>query len=380
MKPTKKVLIIGVFRSSKTKDKIPCSSPEYLTNLFHKAYIDVLTTSKYVNRISRFFDTIFTILFYSNEYDIAIVPWFNGRGSYIWQEIASRLLKLLSKKVVLVIRGGGIPDLIDRYPHKYLRTLQRVDLVICPSTFISSRLVKHRINNIVIENPLDLSKYPFHSKENFALNLLWMRTLEPLYNPVMAMEVAKILKEKNLPFSLYIAGQNNGQLKELIELQKKYQLEKEVTFCGFINHEQKLEMVRKCDLYICTNNVDNAPVSFIEMMSLGVPIVSTNVGGIPHFITDNKNGFLVNVNDARTMADKLLEIHLCPSIGKTFAENGFEFSRKFSEKSVLEKWSIQLNLLRGLVIKQTTKTIVLQQGVSEDEYGVLQEEYSTQAK
>ncbi len=359
MKTEKKVLVIGVFRSSKTKNKIPCSSPEYLTNLFRKESIEVITTSKYLNRFSRFFDTVFTIIFYSSQYDIAIVPWFNGKGSFIWQEIASRLLKMLNKKVVLVMRGGGIPNLIDKHPKKYLKTLQRADKVICPSTFISSRLLKHNIASLVIENPLDLSKYPFYTKENFDLNILWMRTLEPLYNPAMALLVASILKEKKIDFTLNIAGKDNGQLKELLVLRKKYNVENEVNFCGFINLERKLDLAKKCDFYICTNNVDNAPVSLIEMMSLGVPIVSTNVGGIPYFIKDGFNGFLVEPNDAFTMVDKLLEIHFCPSIGQKFAKNGFEFSRSFREKEVLLKWNLLFNELNGIVVKKPAKTRII---------------------
>ena len=361
MKSTKKILVIGVFRNSKTKNNIPCSSPEHLTKLFKKEDIEVITTSKYLNRFSRFFDTVFTILFYARQYDIAIVPWFNGKGSFIWQEIASRLLKLFNKKVVLVMRGGGIPDLIDRHPNKYLKTLQRVDKVVCPSTFISNRLSKHNIDSLVIENPLDLDKYPFYEKENFNLNILWMRTLEPLYNPAMALSVAAILKQKNLPFTMHIAGKENWHLKELLELRKKYDVVNEVNFTGFISFQQKLALANKCDFYICTNNVDNAPVSLVEMMSFGVPIISTNVGGIPHFIKDNYNGFLVEPNDAYTMADKLLEIHFCPSIGKKFAKNGFEFSQKFREKEVLIKWNLLMNELRNIPVLQPAKTVIFEQ-------------------
>lgn len=352
MQSAKKILVIGVFRNAKTKNNIPCSSPEHLTKLFRKEKIEVITTSKYLNRFSRFFDTVFTILFFSRQYDIAIVPWFNGKGSFIWQEIASRLLKLLNKKIVLVMRGGGIPDLIDQNPQKYLATLQRADKVVCPSTFISNRLQKHKIESLVIENPLDLDKYPFFQKEDFDLNILWMRTLEPLYNPAMALMVAAIFKQKNIPFTMHIAGKENWHLKELIELRKKYDVEKEVNFCGFISFQQKLELAKKCDFYICTNYVDNAPVSLIEMMSLGLPIISTNVGGIPHFIKDNFNGFLVEPDDAYTMADKLLEIHLCPSIGQKFAKNGFEFSKRFREKEVLVKWNLLMNELRNIPVLQ----------------------------
>ena len=104
------------------------------------------------------------------------------------------------------------------------------------------------------------------------------------------------------------------------------------------------------------------------MMSLGVPIVSTNVGGIPHFIKDNYNGFLVEPDDAYTMADKLLEVHLCPSIGQKFARNGFEFSRRFREKEVLLKWNLLFNELNGIVVKKPAKTRIINQKNIYNEY------------
>jgi glycosyltransferase involved in cell wall biosynthesis len=343
-----RILIIGVFHNSRTKNKIPCSVPEQLSALFEKNSIEVIKTSKYLNRAGRFFETVFSIIFYRKKYDIAIVPWYNGIGSFYWQEIASRLLKVVNKKIILVLHGGGIPDLLDSHPLKYLPTISRADLIVCPSTFIKSRLQKHKIESVIIENGLNLSRYPFVKKEKFELNILWMRTLEPLYNPAMALEVARVLKEKKHSFTISIAGQDNGELKSLQQLQTKYGLENEVKFCGLLNHEEKLKKARECDLYICTNLIDNAPVSFIEMMSLGLPIVSNNVGGIPHFLRNLNNGFLVDVNNAEQMADKLIEIHLCPSIGKTFANNGYKFSRRFDESKVIEKWNYHIGILRNI--------------------------------
>jgi glycosyltransferase involved in cell wall biosynthesis len=249
------------------------------------------------------------------------------------------------------MHGGGIPDLIDANPQKYMKALKRASLIVCPSTFIKDRLNAHNISTVVIENSLPLSQYPFKEKNSFSLNIFWMRTLEPLYNPEMALEVGRILKEKNIKFNLQVAGQDKGQLQALQQLRNQYNLQQEVQFCGLLNHKEKLAKANECDLFICTNHVDNAPVSLIEMMALGLPIVSSNVGGINHFITNNVNGFLVEDNDAETMADRLLEIHLSPSVGRRFAMEGYDFSRKFDDKAVIKKWNHYFNFLREITPK-----------------------------
>ena len=363
----KKVLIVGLFRSNKTVNKIPCSAPEQMADLFQKNSIPVITTSIYLGRFLRFFDTVFTILFNHNQYDVAIVPWFNGKGSYYWQEIASRMLKLLGKKIVLVIRGGGIPDLLDKHPKKYMKTLVRADHIISPSTFIADRLVNQNIQVEVVANSLNLNKYPFIRKPQFSLNLLWMRTLEPLYNPAMALKVAKILKDRGHKFTLHIAGQNNGHLKELEALRTAYNVAQEVVFCGFINQEQKVILAKSCDMYICTNRVDNAPVSLIEMMCLGLPIVSTNVGGIPNFIKNGENGLLINHNYSEAMVESILEIHQNPALGRMLVENGYHFSRQFDELNVLEKWKHYISTEEFYLL---SKTSLQSQRIDYDQYQI----------
>ena len=57
-----------------------------------------------------------------------------------------------------------------------------------------------------------------------------------------------------------------------------------------------------------TSNIDNTPVSIMEAMALGLPIVSTNVGGIPYLIDDGVTGLLINPSDSDQMAEKINEL------------------------------------------------------------------------
>ena len=58
---------------------------------------------------------------------------------------------------------------------------------------------------------------------------------------------------------------------------------KKITITGILRKAEWIELSKDYDVFINTTNVDNMPVSVIEAMALGMPIVSTNVGGIPFF-------------------------------------------------------------------------------------------------
>ena len=84
----------------------------------------------------------------------------------------------------------------------------------------------------------------------------------------------------------------------------------------------KKEWVNKAkayNLFINTTNFDNMPVSVIEAMALGLPVISTNVGGIPHLIDHNKNGILVPPKDANAFVDAILDLKNNSNIANNIA-------------------------------------------------------------
>jgi glycosyltransferase involved in cell wall biosynthesis len=65
---------------------------------------------------------------------------------------------------------------------------------------------------------------------------------------------------------------------------------------------------KKSNIFINTTHYDNTPISVIEAMALGLPVVSTNVGGIPYLISHGENGFLVEDSDVDGMVKQIVTI------------------------------------------------------------------------
>ena len=94
--------------------------------------------------------------------------------------------------------------------------------------------------------------------------------------------------------------------KYVIDLIKKYKLEESVTFLGRLNGEEMLAQYLKSHVFVSPSSIENSPNSVGEAMLLGMPVVSSDVGGVHNMLRDGEEGFLYPVSET----DKLAR-HIC---------------------------------------------------------------------
>jgi glycosyltransferase involved in cell wall biosynthesis len=81
-----------------------------------------------------------------------------------------------------------------------------------------------------------------------------------------------------------------------------------VIFCGWVRGQKKIDEIKNADVFILPSYREGLPVSILEAMSAGLPIVSTNVGGIPNIIKDGINGFLFKPGDLEAITDRIIKL------------------------------------------------------------------------
>lgn len=342
----KKILITGLFISPKNIQSIYRTAADQLAEILVENEFEIITTSTIVNKYWRAIDILSTILFKSGSFEIAIVPYYGSNNAYIIENWSTKLLKFLGKKVVLVVHGGSLPARLAKNSTKYLAVLNRVNQVVCPSPYLQYEIGKYGIKSIVIENVLKLSDYQFNLKNTFRPNIFWMRTFEDVYHPLMAVEVFVKVKALFPEAKMVMAGGDAGMLAQTKELANSLKVINDISFPGYITNDQKNKLAQEYDIYICTNKVDNAPVSLVEMMSLGLPIVTVNSGGIPFMIENTVNGLLVNYNDVSAMADAISYVINNPAFAQMLVQNGLETAKKYDVHPILVKWNALFNQLK----------------------------------
>ena len=92
------------------------------------------------------------------------------------------------------------------------------------------------------------------------------------------------------------------------------------------------------DIFLNTTNFDNMPVSVIEAMALGLPLVSTNVGGMPFLIEDGVDGILVPPGDTKAMAGAIKDLLADPEKARKMAARARKKAEGFDWKVVAGQW------------------------------------------
>lgn len=338
----KRILIVGSFAQS---DRNPPTQALVLENALQKRGVNLITTSKYVSKWKRLLDIVFTMFVKASAYNVAIIQFYSG-NSFIWQYIAAQIAGLLNKKIVMTVHGGGVPTKLDSSKaSRYKALLNKADLITVPSAFMQQALKKHGMESVLIENIIELSDYQFSQKSNTRPHILWMRAFSDIYNPLMAIRVVNLLKEKYIDVKMIMAGPDLGMLHETKTLVTQLGLEKHVDFVGFINNRQKNELGVDCDIYISTNKIDNAPVSFLEMWAMGLPVVSTNVGGVPYLLENGVTGMIAKDDDAQDMADAIDALIENQRLAVSIINNARKKVTLYDEENVYIKWEEAINSL-----------------------------------
>ena len=112
-----------------------------------------------------------------------------------------------------------------------------------------------------------------------------------------------------------------------------------VNFTGKLTKEDWWKLASEHDIFINTTHFDNTPVSVMEAMTLGLPVVSTNVGGIPFLLSDNENALLVDDNDTKAMVESVQKLIENPEKAIFLANNARNFIEQMDWQVVKKQWA-----------------------------------------
>jgi glycosyltransferase involved in cell wall biosynthesis len=128
----------------------------------------------------------------------------------------------------------------------------------------------------------------------------------------------------------------DGSLSGVKELAKKLQVD--VTFTGKLTKKEWITLSEDYTIFINTTNFDNMPVSVIEAMALGLPVVSTNVGGMPFLINNEVDGLLITPNSVDALVDAIKTIMNEPDKAIAMTHKARQKVAQFDWNIIKKQW------------------------------------------
>ncbi len=301
-------------------------NPEFFPSLQKIKYVrTVLTTIKY----------IFDLLTKIPRYDVIHIFSASYFSFILAPTPALLIAKLFRKKTILNYRSGEAEDHLTRWKTS-VSTIRIFDKVITPSNYLVDVFAKFGLKAESIFNFVDAEKYTFRERNPLKPIFLSNRNFEELYNVSCTLRAFALIQEKYSEAKLIVAG-DGKEREKLHQLAKDLSL-KNVEFLGRVQQDDMPNLYNRADIYLNSPNIDNMPNSIIEAFASGTAVVSTNAGGIPYIVINEKIGLLVDVDDHKSLAKKaifLLENH---KIAQDILNQARNENAKYNWENVREKW------------------------------------------
>ena len=220
--------------------------------------------------------------------------------------------------------------------------------IITPSNWMRNQLEQnYNYTNIrVIPNSIDISKiesqkkHPIHEKflppdiRSKRIILFVGRFLALKGVDILLEAIPEIIERTNNECIFIFAGPGHTSYLQKI---KAAQGKSHCIFLGTLPHDDIVQLIKNAELMVLPSFTENTPYVLLESMACGVPVISTNVGGIPEIIQSMYNGILIKPGIPKTLANSIVHLLENKQLQKSIIKNAKETTRKkFS-------WSVNLN-------------------------------------
>ncbi len=247
------------------------------------------------------------------------------------------IARLFGKRCILNYRSGEADDHLTRWRRSCLWIIPKADLIVVPSRYLVEIFAKHGFRAEAIFNISDFNIFKFRDRASVAPRVLVARNLEPLYDIETALRAFARFRDRYPQAAIKIVGSGSDE-KRLRRMAADEGIEG-VTFTGRVERADMARLFDEADIFLNASVIDNMPVAIIEAFYCGLPVVTTNAGGIPYIVRDRENGLLCAMRDVEALAQALVAVMEDHHLRATVISGGRSDAARFSWEQVREQWA-----------------------------------------
>jgi len=253
--------------------------------------------------------------------------------------------KLFRRKCVLNYHSGEAEDHFRCWPRTAIPLVRLADSITVPSEYLVRVFAKFGLEARAISNTIDVQNFNYRERPSLQPRFLSNRNLYPLYNVPCILKAFAIVQKEYPDASLVLAG-DGKERANLERLAKQLEL-KNFVFTGLVAPSEMPKLYDAADVFLNSSNIDNMPGSILESFASGVPVVTTDAGGIPYMVSHERTGLLVARDDHEALAEASLRLLRDPEFASSMTKRAYEELAKYTWPAVRDEW---LNLYEKLAL------------------------------
>jgi colanic acid/amylovoran biosynthesis glycosyltransferase len=243
--------------------------------------------------------------------DIFHVQWAKDLDQWLF------LKEKLGMKLILSLRGAHInysPIANDALATSYKLNFPKLDAFHAVSKAIGQEAQKYNADASkikVIHSPVKDSTFkyytPYKASTETTIKLCVVGRFHWVKGYKYLIDACKILSEKGVDFHLTIVASNTISEDVLFQIHQ-LQLDDQISVIYDLPQTELFPFIKTCDMLLLTSLKEGIANVVLEAMALGVPVISTDCGGMDEVIVPNTTGWLVPVRDSIAIANAVIEV------------------------------------------------------------------------
>lgn len=281
----------------------------------------------------------------SNDIDIIHVHM-SSRGSFYRKSLFILKAYKLNKKIILHIHGSEFEKFYKKECNELAKKYVRYIFSLCDKVIALSdewRDILGQITDIckidILYNSIEINKIQKY-KDYKKKKILFLGRIGKRKGVYDILSIVPNIIKKHPDAEFILAG--DGEVEKIKEICKENKLENNCIILGWTSGEQKIKLLTEATIYLLPSYNEGMPISILEAMANKLPIISTNIGGIPQLIENNKEGFLIEPGNLMQLEESINLLLDSENLRMKLGQNSFtKVDNNFNlDKNIKKLYSI----------------------------------------
>lgn len=241
------------------------------------------------------------------EYDIVHLH-ISARGSYKRKSIMARMARKAGKRIILHDHDGEFAKAFEEGGDDYRRDVRETFGLADRVVVLSEEWQDYFAENVcdpnritVVHNGVAVPAKPCSPCSH--QDVLFLGRLDANKSPDVLLRASREVL-KRFPETKIVFG-GDGEIKKNKALAEELGIVDRCEFHGWVTGSEREALFKRAAVYCLPSKNEGLPMSVLEAMAHGIPTVATAVGGVPQVIEDGISGFLIDVDDTESLAQKI---------------------------------------------------------------------------